>query len=540
MSSPALSQRQLAHHPPPPNYPYSQPSQHQNQNQVEAQYGQPAAAWFDTSSVSSNHRRQHSAASTASQMASPAPYMSNERGSAMYDEAQQPSGQDFRVGGVGSTTMGKQDSMYNALPTYRFPLAPSPAPSGSAHHQYSPSHSPSLSFRSVNSGGSSLQPYQDSQHPVHTSRRLQPALELGGPPLPTVQLVDDSTEDTAPMPSVQRGQGYRDYDSRSSFPGGLVSTAEGEPYEVITPGGTNEANQPASSSNEYLGVSYAPTPDLYQSPMVPSAPVAATSPALPGPIASAPSNPVGYTTYSSSTTHTHTTSSSTFVPSSAYLPSKSAFSGMSPGFSASTGMGPRSAPSTPLGRQDARFLSHTRAWTTPEPLVAPFFPSNGSPSPLIAQSPASLTSSIPPSFRLNASTSSSSSFFPSHDLEKFHLSSSTSSSRPDTDYIPYARPAGPKSKRAPPPFAPTTPVMHVPIKKIKREKTTPKLSKLPSPAAGSSAAGSPAPSAQNDEEEKPTRVKIACNACRKTRLKCTCCLKITRLQDDRLTTESTR
>lgn len=240
----------------------------------------------------------------------------------------------------------------------------------------------------------------------------------------------------------------------------------------------------------------------------------------------APSQPMGY--HYSSTTHT----TSTFVPSSAYLPSRSQFGSGSPQL-APMPM-PRSAPSTPLGRQDARFLSQMRQHSSPQPLQAGFAPPAG--SPMFLPSPHTGHLAQSPSMQ---------SWYSQEDYYDVSPGGSTagySSVGPGSGRFspaPFGRDAespsmSSLSKRMSP-FTLQSPPAHKKAKKLVERQLLPKiespskrstpLSMSTGPSSPKSEAGSafnaPSPAGSTGEEKpKPARCRIACSECRKTRLKC--------------------
>lgn len=194
---------------------------------------------------------------------------------------------------------------------------------------------------------------------------------------------------------------------------------------------------------------------------------------------------------------------STFTPASSYTPSKPYFSTLTPPAAHHIA---RSAPTTPLGRQDARFLSATRGWTTPQPASNPVFENT---SPLASVSPALSAGS-------NLSTFPAPGSYYSGDEQDYYevsyasgseLNVSTSSSA--SPYIPYAR--------APRAFKRTSPYPQ--DFTYDEERLYMKVPRYSS----SGLVHSPALSYEADTQRtKAPRCKIACSSCRKTRLRCEC------------------
>lgn len=250
----------------------------------------------------------------------------------------------------------------------------------------------------------------------------------------------------------------------------------------------------------------------------------------------APAQPLGGY-YHSSTTHT----TSTFVPSSAYLPSKSQFAGVSPQMASM----PRSAPSTPLGRQDARFLSQLRGQSSPQPLQTGFAPPAGSAiyrgSPNLG-APGSAQFSHSPSMQ---SWYSQDEYYDVSPGGSNYAGSMYASSGPGgrfspaSPHVPYVRDtASPGisslSKRLSPFVLQSPPSAKKPKKSGERmlmpksvtsKRNTPLLASSTAASSPKSEADeavrgpSPAESAV-DEKPKIQRCRIACSECRKTRLKC--------------------
>ncbi|KAL7005779.1 hypothetical protein EMMF5_004694 [Cystobasidiomycetes sp. EMM_F5] len=207
--------------------------------------------------------------------------------------------------------------------------------------------------------------------------------------------------------------------------------------------------------------------------------------------------------YQSLSTTTHTTSHSTFIPSSAYLPPKSTFVGLSPQLPSSA---PHSAPTTPMmGRQDARFLS-SRGWSTPQPPSTTAFPPasmNAATTTYVASPVYAGTATMPSVSSTDFRESSPKSYFDHPDGRDYHPPAL--SVEYSTPYIPYARPF--KTGKRLPYQSPSSSPGAKRSKKVDRKSNSPSAQATESP---------------DTSEQKPrvARCKIACAACRKTRLRC--------------------
>ena len=417
----------------------------------------------------------------------------------------------------------QQDSVYSDLPNYRFPQvsgAPPLNPASSAedflraspqpvhrHVQqaqrtdsgFSPMHiSTSASEASLvpamhNTAlfsplQSPLMPHQSYKSTSPSTTAMGQSSSSQGPPLPVVS-----------VPNTEYQSKYSNCEASAVFASGMVVNQESygamatKDAELV---GSVKAHPPSN----YLGISY---------------PHSACDP---------PQQRNHYANYDepetspfslhfSSTSTTHPTTS-TYIPSSAYLPSKSTFGGITPNMPSQ----PHSAPSTPIGRQDAYFLSSTRGnrWTpsqTPQPGHSSRADSIAAESsPLFIGSPAlSAAVSVPLSTTSLTAT-----------ISKAEDTNPRDAGNPlpgvESVYIPYARNTKMFTKRITS-FPPGSPNSSADSKRAKKGKNRTKLPVYPAPQPSEAASQAPL---QEKAVNKHTsqRCKIACSACRRTRLRC--------------------
>ena len=441
------------------------------------------------------------------------------------------------------------EAVYTDLPTYRFPPLPRPLSS------------------STSSSVATATPKRFSK-PAHLQLPISPhiaswdATQLGSPAL-SPELSSANASETRfehhiglqpPLPIISLSQSLEaDFDQShiraNSMPSRMVhglakSTSSERSYEYdgpmsITGSERSESPQlmrpifPGSGHLDGLGVMTTPPKASGSDRLAihhPSPSIAYRS-SYPPPS----EQPFGYHYSTSSTTHT----TSTFVPSSAYLPSKSQFAGMSPQVATM----PRSAPSTPLGRQDARFLSQLRNQTSPQPVQTGFAPPAGSPmfrpSPhLSAMSSAQISHapSMQSWYSQDENYDSAGDSIASGQMGGSYASTSYGPSGHgefgSTSYIPYASsPSLSSLSKRLSPFSLQSPPTAT--KKPRRAATRAILPKPDAPESRESSSAAKAASAEAEAEtsaspaasvveEKPKvqRSRIACGACRKTRLKC--------------------
>lgn len=386
------------------------------------------------------------------------------------------------------------DPMYAHLPTYRFPAGPSRSGSAPATNlartgsqlfarnkpalpvappmdqmyeerlQHSPTMSPVPSLQASSSTVSS----------IASQSLLKPALPI-------------ITFPNAPLP---------EYEVENVYPSGMVSQLQPEPSHGIS-----------ASGPVYQAYNASPIPE--------ATPWGSLSPmkVAPSPQQILPQTPNRFADYQSphqfdlnySPAHI---SPSTYLPSSAYLPSSSGTFGGPP---LSTNNIPRSAPSTPLGRQDARFLGKA-GW-----------PSGGLPNPLPSGVPQTeprmrtdFSAPLPSSYTQFSVAQPNSGYYSADEYERdtsplyMSTDSTTSANAVESRYIPYARPTkltASLSKRSSP-----NPLDASASKRMKRSLNDLPTSKQP--------LAHPSSYLENEAKPKQQRCKIACAACRKTRLKC--------------------
>jgi len=384
------------------------------------------------------------------------------------------------------------DPMYADLPTYRFPAGPSRSGSAPATNN---SASGSRLFGLTNKPALPVAPppeqlYDDG----HCSPTVSPAPSLQTSSSTLSSIASQSllkpalpiiTFPNAPLP---------EYEVENVYPSGMVSHA-GSSYHPPTQGLGYHASPVVSDDNgQWMSLS----------PMK----------LAPSPQPSTPQTPNRFTDYG----HSHrfdlefspaNLSPSTYLPSSAYLPSSGTFTGPP----LSTANIPRSAPSTPLGRQDARFMGKA-GW-----------PSQGLPNPFPLNVP-----QTEPRMRTDfglpqqsyyaqhpALGNSTSGYYSADEYERetspmyISVDSNRSMGNADSRYIPYARPMkGPtiQAKRSPPRMLEIS-------TSSKKLKTT-----IEGSYPGSQSLSYSSESTLTDSKPKQQRCKIACAACRKTRLKC--------------------
>lgn len=384
------------------------------------------------------------------------------------------------------------DPMYAGLPTYRFPAGPSRSGSAPASQPVTPIlftfpskpalpeappadtlYEDRMHFSPATSPVPSLQTSSSTLSSIGSTSLLKPALPI-------------ITFPNAPMP---------DYEVENVYPSGMVSNVE-MPYTVH--------QEP---------LSYQP------SPVFPSTSQwAPLSPIKPAPSAPqlAPQTPSRFPDFSNSNrldvdySPAHT-SPSTYLPSSAYLPSTGTFAGPP----ISTGNIPRSAPSTPLGRQDARFVgkpgwpaqSHINPFPFNLPQTEPRVRTDFGQSHQSYYAQPTFSPHISGYYSADEQEQDMSSPMLTMDGSKYGGST-------DSRYIPYARStkgysSSARSKRSPP--------RALDLNASKKAKRV---------ASGEVPTGDhmlPFLTEANMSAEpkvKQVRCRIACSACRKTRLKC--------------------
>lgn len=386
---------------------------------------------------------------------------------------------------------GKTDPMYAHLPTYRFPAGPSR--SGSAPvakatglgSQLFARNRPALPVappadqlydeRSHNSSATSPVPSLQASSSTGSSSASQALLK---PALPIIAFPN------APLP---------EFETENVYPSGLVSQAE-------------PSYSPLPASHGYHGYHAAPIAEGVPWNSLSPTKVAPSSQQL------MPQTPSRFSDYHSPQHFDMAyspadVSPTTYLPSSAYLPSSGTFVGPP----LSTVNIPRSAPSTPLGRQDARFLGKT-GWP-PQALPNPFPLNAPQTEPRMRTD---FGASFPPSNAQPALAQSTSGYYSADDFERdtsplyMSIDSSRSADITDPRYIPYARStklSASQSKRSPPSALETTASKRA--KRTLEDLGASRESPSYSPGLG-----------EIGTKPKQQRCKIACAACRKTRLKC--------------------
>ncbi|KAK9896652.1 hypothetical protein P389DRAFT_180385 [Cystobasidium minutum MCA 4210] len=379
------------------------------------------------------------------------------------------------------------DPMYAGLPTYRFPAGPSrsgsvpasqpntpvlftfpnksalpEAPPADAHYdermQFSPAVSPVPSLQTSSSTLSSV-----ASHSL-----LKPALPI-------------ITFPNSPMP---------DYEVENVYPSGMVGHAE-PPYSMQHDPTSYQASPSFPSTSQWAPLS--PT-KVIASP-------AQVAPQTPGRFPDFSDSHRLKVEYSPANV-----SPTTYLPSSAYLPSTGTFTGPT----MSGGNVPRSAPSTPLGRQDARFLGKSGwpAQTLPNP-----FPFNAPQTEPRMRTDFGQAYHSQPAFPQTMSG-----YYSAEEQERdaspgmLSFNASKASGSPDSRYIPYARGtkgfSSSQNKRSPPR------ALDLSVSKKARRATeneTNTVNQLPAFLTDAM---------MTETKSKQTRCRIACGACRKTRLKC--------------------
>lgn len=384
------------------------------------------------------------------------------------------------------------DPMYAHLPTYRFPAGPSR--SGSAPASNLAGSGSQLFAR--NKPALPVAPSVEQQYDerVHHSPTMSPVPSLQASSSTVSSIASQSllkpalpiiTFPNAPLP---------EYEAQHVYPSGMVSQPQSEPlHSIPAPGPAYQA--------------------YHASPVPEATPWGSLSPmkVAPSPQQLMPQTPSRFSDYHSphhldmySPPHA---SPSTYLPSSAYLPSSGTFAGPP----LSTSNIPRSAPSTPLGRQDARFLGKA-GWQS-QGLPHPF------PSDVPQTEPRMRTdfgAPLPTSYAQVGLNQPVSGYYSADEYERdtsplyMSIDSARSANSVESRYIPYARPTkltASQSKRSP--------SSALDLSASKRAKRT--LSEAP---ASSQSLANPLNYLENETKPKQQRCKIACAACRKTRLKC--------------------
>lgn len=388
------------------------------------------------------------------------------------------------------------DPMYAALPAYRFPAGPSRSGSAPAANSTLPG---AQLFGAVRKPVLPVAPDADGlqEDRLHFSRTASPvpSLQMSTSTLSSMNSIDSQVLLKPALPIIAfPNSSLSEYEAENVYPSGMVSQAE--PFYHTQPQGLGYHGSPALSDNTPWGslspVKVVHTPQLGM-----------------------PQTPSRYSDYNAS--HRFDVdyspaniSPTTYLPSSAYVPSSGTFAGPP----LSTANIPRSAPSTPLGRQDARFIGKP-GWPAAQALVNPF-------PPLVPQTePRMRTDYGPPQpsyYQQPAFTNSMSGYYSAGEYERdtsplyMSVDSTASTAKADQRYIPYARPtkaASSQGKRSPP-------------RTLELNSTTSKKARrtIDASLAGSQGLSYSSESTITDSKPRQQRCKIACAACRKTRLKC--------------------
>lgn len=383
------------------------------------------------------------------------------------------------------------DPMYAGLPTYRFPAGP---PRGGS----APLSQPSMSNPSV--FNLSIKPRLPEAPPAEPSYESRMHFSPTISPVPSLQASSSSST----LPSVASHSLLKPALPIITFPSAPMPEYEVE--NVYPSGMVAQADQSYRGQPEGLG--YHMSPGLDGAQWTPLSPVKMS----PAPQQLAPHTPSRFSDYNASHRFNveyspANVSPTTYLPSSAYLPSSGTFAGPP----LSTANIPRSAPSTPLGRQDARFVGKA-GW--PSQGLPNMFPTS------IPQTEPRMRTDFAPSmqsfYAQPAFTNSSSGYYSADDYERdtsplyMSMDSSKSTGNGESRYIPYARPtkaASAQGKRSPP--------RSLELSLSKKAKRA-----VDSPYVNTAQMSYYSDTNASDSKPKQQRCKIACAACRKTRLKC--------------------
>jgi hypothetical protein len=390
-----------------------------------------------------------------------------------------------------SSTDTVTDPMYASLPAYRFPAGPSRSGSAPSHQS-----SPAL----VSSGFTFPMKTRLPEAPViHDQQDNRMRFSPDVSPVPSLQTCT-STLSSASRPLLKSALPIVAFEQmpisedeiENIYPSGMVTQLD-HSYSLHPQPQSYHHGNGMSSSNQWALLS----PAKMSSAVTPAA----------------PQTPHKGEVYNSSTRFNVEysplqMSPTTYLPSSAYLPSTATFAGPS----MSMDNYPRSAPSTPLGRQDARFVSR-QGWQ-PQTLPNPFPMSAPYTEPRMRTNLAPPLQSYygSPAMPQNAGYYSADEF--DRDASPLYMSidSNRSPRLGGSPYIPYARSATKTvvtpTKRSPRPVD----LAATPGKKVRRTQDT---------QLGNAALSYSTDSALSDAKSKAARCKIACGACRKTRLRCT-------------------
>lgn len=390
----------------------------------------------------------------------------------------------------GTESSASSDPMYSNLPTYRFPAGPADF-HADTRGKPMPERQQLLRFPI----GAKL-PEAPPPEPVYDTPLVntQPSGFLSGPPMrsstfPQAGNHHSSLKPALPILNYPDSQ-FPHYEPENVYPSGMVTEADGTYYAHQAPqnytfGSLNTAQWRNGVRNDQ-----AHDQALPQGPQVQQSNV----------YLSPTKFDIQYSPMS--------TPSTTYMPNSAYVPSSAAFAGLSPNL----GQSARSAPSTPLGRQDPRFMQD-RSWN-PSGSTVPY-------SDYVApHTEPRLRVGMPGTPDLYASQSGFSNLgigYQSDDYDRDTSPTSTSMNyypagqgAHQSPYIPYARNgkfATSQTKRTPT-FAMD---LGSSLKKSKRAEPLYPAAPLLTYSSDTALA---------DSRSKQQRCKIACSACRKTRLKC--------------------
>lgn len=441
------------------------------------------------------------------------------------------------------------------------PALTSPAPSQQAGAGVSGSGSGSVSSAA-------------SAHSYFAQSQLAPPLPIVTlPDEPAVTRSDNRGGAAAANASLQYGSAQPGHSEFSPYPSHLEEGSIGGRATPIDASHLSPQSYPRQLAAPNTSLAVPQTPERHGTPAgeyphtLPRA--RQQAPYAPG-SAHQSGKPLSYH-YQTTSSTTHTTSGS-FIPASSYLPPRPHFDGLSP----QVGSMPRSAPSTPHGRQDARFLSEMQGHDLsplpqlslqPSPSIGgpeagpssytirPYGSAQGGPLAISTQLSASYGGARTTPTLGSSGQWTTSPYLPSPSAQSYYSADdyayeysptsaplsqsmgpssapySPSELRPS--YVPYARPhrmatsAGPSAGMSVKRLSPFSTQTASPA--AKRSRTMPgtpaddvKVEEQGTTGVppGAEVRANSTGSGGSDERPKVQRCKIACGACRKTRLKC--------------------